>query len=124
MTRYANRKALALLIAVLLIPSFITAAPRHTNPSSKLTNLCRTSLPMEGGRELQVWVAGAPILSVDGSSNDGNYIIELGARYGWILTDVHGPGVLRRQFEYAVDVSPCEESTSVHNGTQKLAAVI
>lgn len=83
-------KALALLIAVLLLPSFITAAPQAHEPVERTHESSpATSLPMEGGHELQVWVAGAPILSVDGSSNDGNYIIELGARYGWILTDVH-----------------------------------
>ena len=30
----------------------------------------------------------------------------MGARYGWILTDAHGPGVLRGRFEYAVDALP------------------
>lgn len=29
-----------------------------------------------------------------------------GLRYGWILTDLHGPGILRGRFEYAVDVVP------------------
>jgi hypothetical protein len=27
-------------------------------------------------------------------------------RYGWILTDAHGPGLLRGRFEYAVDAVP------------------
>ena len=30
----------------------------------------------------------------------------LGVRYGWVLTDAHGPGFLRGRFEYAVDVLP------------------
>jgi len=29
-----------------------------------------------------------------------------GLRYGWILTDAHGPGFLRGRFEYAVDAVP------------------
>jgi lipid A 3-O-deacylase len=29
-----------------------------------------------------------------------------GLRYGWILTDPHGPGFLRGRFEYAVDAVP------------------
>ena len=27
-------------------------------------------------------------------------------RYGWVLTNPHGPGFLRGRFEYAVDVVP------------------
>jgi hypothetical protein len=30
----------------------------------------------------------------------------VGARYGWVLTDAHGPGLLRDRFEYAVDSLP------------------
>lgn len=64
------------------------------------------SPPLRGGRELEVWFAGAHILSMDGSANDGRHIFNLGGRYGWILTDLRGSGALRGQFEYAVDVIP------------------
>jgi lipid A 3-O-deacylase len=36
----------------------------------------------------------------------GNSIWTVGARYGWVLTDAHGPGLLRGRFEYAVDALP------------------
>ena len=29
-----------------------------------------------------------------------------GVRYGWVLTDLHGPGFLRGRFEYGVDAIP------------------
>lgn len=59
--------------------------------------------PQEGGHDLQVWTGGGH--GTNGSqSNDG--VFNIGARYGWILTDLHGPSFLRGQFEYAVDVVP------------------
>jgi lipid A 3-O-deacylase len=59
--------------------------------------------PQEGGHDLQIWSGGGH--GTNGSqSSDG--VFNLGARYGWILTDLHGPGFLRGQFEYAVDVVP------------------
>ena len=64
------------------------------------------SPPLKGGRELEVWLAGAHIFSMDGSANDGRHIFDLGGRYGWVLTDLRGSGPLRGQFEYAVDVIP------------------
>ena len=36
----------------------------------------------------------------------GNAICTVGARYGWVLTDARGPGLLRGRFEYAVDALP------------------
>jgi len=36
----------------------------------------------------------------------GNRVWYAGFRYGWILTDAHGPGLLRGRFEYAVDALP------------------
>jgi lipid A 3-O-deacylase len=59
--------------------------------------------PEQGGHELQVWTGGGH--GTNGSqSADG--VFNIGARYGWILTDPHGPGFLRGRFEYAVDVVP------------------
>src|ERR1700730_407496 len=59
--------------------------------------------PQEGGRELQVWTGGGHGTS---GSQSGDGVFNIGARYGWILTDAHGPGFLRGRFEYAVDVVP------------------
>ncbi len=59
--------------------------------------------PEDGGHELQLWSSGG--YGVKGiASHTGVWIV--GARYGWILTDLHGPGFLRGQFEYAVDAVP------------------
>lgn len=59
--------------------------------------------PQEGGRDLQVWTGGGH--GTNGSQS-GDGVFNIGARYGWILTDAHGPGFLRGRFEYAVDVVP------------------
>jgi lipid A 3-O-deacylase len=59
--------------------------------------------PENGGHELQVWTGGGHALN--GSTSDIG-VWNLGARYGWVLTDPIGPGPLRGRFEYAVDVTP------------------
>ena len=58
------------------------------------------------GHEWEIWTGaggdpiGTPKVTL------GNSIWTVGARYGWVLTDAHGPGVLRGRFEYAVDALP------------------
>lgn len=59
--------------------------------------------PEEGGHELQVW-SGGGYSSWGGITNTG--VWTTGARFGWILTNPHGPSVLRGRFEFAVDVIP------------------
>ena len=59
--------------------------------------------PEDGGHELQIWTGGGH--GLNGSTSDTG-VWNVGARYGWILTAPHGPGLLRGQFEYAVDVVP------------------
>jgi hypothetical protein len=60
----------------------------------------------ERGREWEIWTGaggdpiGTPKVTL------GNSIWTVGARYGWVLTDAHGPGLLRGRFEYAVDALP------------------
>jgi hypothetical protein len=60
----------------------------------------------ERGHEWEIWTGaggdpiGTPKVTL------GNGLWTAGARYGWILTDAHGPGVLRGRFEYAVDAVP------------------
>jgi hypothetical protein len=61
------------------------------------------SEPEAGGHELQVWTGGGH--GINGSTSDTG-VWNLGARYGWVLTDPAGPGPLRGRFEYAVDVVP------------------
>jgi lipid A 3-O-deacylase len=59
--------------------------------------------PQEGGHEFQIWTGGGHGTS---GSQSGDGVFNMGLRYGWILTDAHGPGFLRGRFEYAVDVVP------------------
>jgi lipid A 3-O-deacylase len=59
--------------------------------------------PEHGGHDLQLWSGGGHGTS---GSQSGDGVFNLGARYGWILTNPHGPGFLRGRFEYAVDVVP------------------
>jgi lipid A 3-O-deacylase len=59
--------------------------------------------PEAGGHELQVWTGGGH--GTNGVTS-GTGVWNVGLRYGWILTDPHGPGILRGRFEYAVDAVP------------------
>jgi lipid A 3-O-deacylase len=59
--------------------------------------------PEKGGHELEVWTSGGH--SVRGIASDIG-VWNAGGRYGWILTSPRGPGFLRGNFEYAVDVVP------------------
>lgn len=58
------------------------------------------------GHEWEIWTgAGADPIGTP-KITLGNGVWTVGARYGWILTDAHGPGFLRGRFEYAVDALP------------------
>src|SRR5437868_14838103 len=59
--------------------------------------------PEDGGHELQWWAGGGH--SVAGGTSKTS-VVNLGLRYGWILTRPHGPGFLNGRFEYAVDAVP------------------
>ena len=59
--------------------------------------------PVEGGNEIQVWAGGGH--GTNGvESGDG--VMNIGLRYGLILTAPHGPGFLRGRLEYAVEAVP------------------
>ncbi|HEY2819647.1 MAG TPA: acyloxyacyl hydrolase [Candidatus Acidoferrum sp.] len=57
----------------------------------------------DDSKELQVWTGGGHGLN---GSNASTGVWNVGLRYGWILTDPAGPGLLKGRFEYAVDVVP------------------
>lgn len=59
--------------------------------------------PQGGGHELALWTGGGH--GLNGSTSDTG-VWNVGARYGWVLTDPAGPRFLRGRFEYAVDVVP------------------
>src|SRR5437868_6540351 len=59
--------------------------------------------PEAGGNEFQMWAGGGH--SVAGGTG-GTGLFNVGLRYGWVLTEPHGPGFLKGSFEYAVDAVP------------------
>lgn len=59
--------------------------------------------PEAGGNEIQVWTGGGHTVA-GGISSTG--VFNAGLRYGWVLTEPHGPGFLKGNFEYAVDGVP------------------
>jgi lipid A 3-O-deacylase len=59
--------------------------------------------PEKGGHELELWTSGG--YSVKGvATHTGVWTV--GGRYGWVLTGPQGPGFLRGNLEYTVDVVP------------------
>lgn len=59
--------------------------------------------PEKGGHQIEFWTGGGH--GTNGSPSNTT-VWNVGARYGWILTEPHGPSFLRGSFEYAVDVVP------------------
>ena len=59
--------------------------------------------PRQDSTELQVWSGAGH--SVNGGV-DRIVAWNTGLRYGWVLTNPHGPSILRGRFQYAVDWVP------------------
>jgi hypothetical protein len=59
--------------------------------------------PEKGSHDLQIWTSGGHGLNGSTSSTE---LWNVGLRYGWVLTGPHGPGFLKGNLEYAVDVVP------------------
>jgi lipid A 3-O-deacylase len=59
--------------------------------------------PEAGGSEIQLWTAGGH--GTNGRTQHTS-VWTAGFRYGWVLSEPHGPGILRGRFEYAVDAVP------------------
>ena len=69
-----------------------------------LMSVCAHGQSIENGAtELQIWTSGGH--SVAGGRGDTG-IWNAGLRYGWVLTNPHGPGFLKGRFEYAIDAVP------------------
>ena len=79
--------------ATILLLTIIVSAPTAWSQGA----------PESGSNEVQVWTGGGHGLN-GSTSNTGLW--NVGLRYGWVLTNPHGPGFLRGRFEYAVDVVP------------------
>ena len=56
-----------------------------------------------GSHEWEVWTGLGHSVS---TSVTHTAVWNGGVRYGWVLTDLHGPGFLRGRFEYGVDAVP------------------
>ncbi|HYK91190.1 MAG TPA: acyloxyacyl hydrolase [Acidobacteriota bacterium] len=59
--------------------------------------------PESGSHEIQIWTGGGHS-TAGGTSDTG--VWNAGLRYGWVLTNPHGPAFLRGTFEYALDAVP------------------
>ena len=59
--------------------------------------------PETGGNEIEIWTAGGH--GTNGITQHTG-VWAAGFRYGWVLTEPHGPSFLRGRFEYAVDAVP------------------
>lgn len=100
----ASRLDRAKISLLILVGMLFLVSPMARAQSSSASD--SGDLRPERGTELEVWTgAGADPIGSNGVTQ-GNRIWNAGFRYGWILTDAHGPGFLRGRFEYAVDALP------------------
>jgi hypothetical protein len=99
LTRGNGKLALLVLFAQLSLGSLAALAQSTAAPDSG-------DRRPERGTEWEIWTGGGgdPIGTPKVTLGDG--VWNAGFRYGWILTDAHGPGMLRGRFEYAVDALP------------------
>jgi hypothetical protein len=73
--------------------------------------------PNDGDTELQVWTGGGysinepPLPGTEGKITVWNG----GLRYGWVLTNAHGPSFLRGRFEYAIEAVPFYAISQPHS---------
>ena len=65
--------------------------------------VCAQDGPEQGSTEVQVWTSGGHSVA-GGRGSTG--IWNAGLRYGWVLTEPHGPGFLAGRFEYAIEAVP------------------
>ena len=93
------------LFRVVLFLTLTAALVRPATAQSSAAPAGEDRIP-ERGHEIEIWTGaggdpiGTPHVTL------GNSVWNAGLRYGWILTDAHGPGFLRGRFEYAVDALP------------------
>jgi Lipid A 3-O-deacylase (PagL) len=90
-------------LRLFILAAFVAVAGARAQSSSDPVSTERSPVR---GHEVEVWsgFGGDPIGTPHVTL--GNRVWTIGVRYGWILTDAHGPGFLRGRFEYAVDALP------------------
>jgi lipid A 3-O-deacylase PagL len=96
---------LVALLTFTVLSLLVPGAAVAQTPAPQDTQADADRLPVRG-HEVEVWsgFGGDPIGTPKVTL--GNRVWTAGFRYGWILTDAHGPGFLRGRFEYAVDALP------------------
>lgn len=95
-----RRPVFLMLVAIFALAGPVVSAQTTTAPGTD------DRVPERGGREWQFWTGGGEDPIGTPNVTLGNGIWNAGARYGWVLTDAHGPGILRGRFEYAVEAMP------------------
>lgn len=99
--RMRKRAGLLSLLLTLFFAVFVAAAHAQSPDPAETAD----RLPVRG-TEIEIWTGGgADPIGANGVTQ-GNSQWTAGLRYGWILTDAHGPKFLRGRFEYAVDALP------------------
>ena len=99
LTSFDGNVAFLILCALLCLSAPAARAQSTATPDSG------DRVP-ERGHEWEIWTGGGADPIGTPKITLGNGVWTVGARYGWILTDAHGPGFLRGRFEYAVDALP------------------
>ncbi len=98
--RMCDRKIAPLILGACAILSVPAARAQSTTAADG-----GDRLPVRG-TEMEVWTGGGADPNGSVGVTRGIAQWSAGLRYGWILTDAHGPSMLRGRFEYAVDAIP------------------
>ena len=93
-------RALPFFVIVCFVFCCAAAHAQSADPSQTADRL-----PVKG-TEIEVWTGGGADPIGSNGVTQGNSQWTAGLRYGWILTDAHGPKFLRGRFEYAIDALP------------------
>lgn len=92
-----TRTAKSMIVAMAFFAVALCAPPSHAQTDSN-------SGADTGGHEIQIWTGGGRSFT-RGGAHDTN-VWNVGGRFGWVLTEPHGPSVLRGRFEYTLDFVP------------------
>jgi hypothetical protein len=90
---FMRRRAIWLILKGVIAAAFLACALTASAQSD----------PEAGSHEIQFWAGGGHSLAGGEHNTD---VMNFGFRYGWLLTDPHGPSFLRGRFEFAVDAVP------------------
>ena len=85
------------------IRTLLSFALLFLSVSTQVPTVSAQAGPEKDGHDVQLWTGGGHGLS---GVTSGTGVWNVGVRYGWVLTNPHGPGFLRGRFEYAVDAVP------------------